>query len=146
MPEEATISPTRAEPERKIGMSSAEDRVLVVRSDERSPGPPTSGIDREQAFATEDMWAGFVRTHAGMASGWHHHGGFETVIYVLTGALRMEFGPGGAETIDADPGDFVRVPKGVVHRESNPANEPGNVIVVRSGSGESTVNVAEPGS
>ena len=71
-------------------MSSAGGRVLVVRSNERSPGPPPPGVDREQAFATDDMWAGFVRTHAGMASGWHHHGEFETVIYVLTGALRMD--------------------------------------------------------
>ena len=52
-----------------------------------------------------------------MVSGWHHHGGYETVIYVLTGLLRMEFGPGGATTIVAGPGDFVYVPTGVVHRE-----------------------------
>ncbi|MFI7402188.1 hypothetical protein ACIBW9_17225 [Streptomyces sp. NPDC049541] len=28
-----------------------------------------------------------------MTSGRHHHGEHESVIYVLTGALRMEFGP-----------------------------------------------------
>jgi len=25
-------------------------------------------------------------------SGWHHHGDFETVIYILSGVLKMEFG------------------------------------------------------
>jgi hypothetical protein len=63
---------------------------------------------------------GVVHTEAGMVSGWHHHGGYETVIYVLTGLLRMEFGPGGATTVVAGPGDFVYVPTGVVHRESIP--------------------------
>src|SRR5919108_472022 len=34
----------------------------------------------------------------------------------LTGALRMEFGPGGSNIVEAGPGDFVYVPKGVVYR------------------------------
>ena len=79
-----------------------------------------------------------------MVSGWHHHGEYETTIYVLTGALLMEFGPGGLSTVVAGPGDFVYVPKGAVHRESNPSAEPADIVVVRAGQGESTINVDGP--
>ena len=70
--------------------------VRRIRPDERTEGPATAGMIREEAVATEAMWAGFVRTGPGMVSGWHHHGDFESVIFVTTGALVMEFGPGGA--------------------------------------------------
>jgi uncharacterized RmlC-like cupin family protein len=101
-------------------------------------------MDRQQAFAGDDLWAGLVRTESGMVSGWHHHGEYESVIYVLTGALKMEFGPGGSEVVEAHPGDFVLVPRGAVHRESNPSARPADIVVVRTGRGESIYNVAGP--
>jgi uncharacterized RmlC-like cupin family protein len=121
-----------------------QDEILVVSPSDRTPGPSTPGMDRQQAVATEHMWSGVACTQAGMVSGWHHHGEYETMIYVLTGALLMEFGPGGSSTVAAGPGDFVYVPKGAVHRESNPSAEPADIIVVRAGSGESTINVDGP--
>ena len=123
---------------------AAQGQILVVTPGERTAGPFTPGMDRQQAVATENMWSGYVRTEAGMQSGWHHHGEYETTIYVVTGALRMEFGPGGSTTVAAGPGDFVYVPKGVVHRESNPSAAPADLIVVRAGRGESTINVDGP--
>ena len=101
-------------------------------------------MERLQAFATEGHWSGSARTEPGMMSGWHHHGEYESVIYVLTGALRMEFGPGGADTVEAGPGDFVLVPRGAVHRESNPTDAVAEIVVFRSGHGESTFNVDGP--
>ena len=56
----------------------------------------------------------------------------------------MEFGPGGSSAVAAGPGDFVYVPKGVVHRESNPSAEPADIVVVRAGLGQSTINVDGP--
>ena len=120
------------------------DQIRVVTPGDRTAGPPTPGMDRQQAFASDTMWSGYVRTEAGMVSGWHHHGKFESVIYVLSGALRMEFGPNGEYVLDARPGDFISVPKGVVHRESNPSAEAADIIVVRAGRGESTYNVTGP--
>ena len=111
---------------------------------ERVEGQPTPGMTREQAVQTEGMWAGFVRTDPGMVSGWHHHGSYESSIYVLSGSLRMEFGAGGAESFDAGPGDFVFVGKQVVHRESNPSTESAAIVVVRAGEGEPVVNVDGP--
>jgi oxalate decarboxylase/phosphoglucose isomerase-like protein (cupin superfamily) len=41
-------------------------------------------------------------------------------------------------------GDFVLIPKGVVHREGNPGTEPNEAIVFRVGEGEVLVNVDGP--
>ena len=125
-------------------MADRQEQILVVTPGDRKAGPSTPGMDRQQAVATDDMWSGLVRTQAGMMSGWHHHGEYETVIYVLTGSLRMEFGPSGSNIVEAGPGDFVFVPNGVVHRESNPSAQPADIIVVRAGRGESTINVDGP--
>lgn len=119
--------------------------IYRVTPEARVEGVPTQGIVREEAVHTEGMWAGLARTEAGMVSGWHHHGGFESTIYLLTGSLRMEFGSGGAEVFEADPGDFIFVGKQAVHRESNPSAEEATFIVVRAGEGEPVVNVDGPG-
>src|SRR5919106_371538 len=78
--------------------------VVIVMPADRRTGPPTPGMDRQEALATEDLWAGFVRTEPGMVSGWHHHGEYETVAYVLTGSIRFEFGPGGCPRLRPAPG------------------------------------------
>jgi hypothetical protein len=70
-----------------------QEEILVVSPGDRKPGPSTPGMERQQAVATDSMWSGVVRTQAGMVSGWHHHGEYETTIYVLTGVLLMEFRP-----------------------------------------------------
>ena len=118
--------------------------VRRVRPADRTEGAATPGMVREQAIATDAMWAGYVRTAAGMVSGWHHHGAYETSIYVLTGGLRMEFGPAGVETLEAGAGDFLYVAPGAVHRESNPTDVESTIIVVRSGSGTPVTNVDGP--
>jgi uncharacterized RmlC-like cupin family protein len=118
--------------------------VHRIGPDERRAGPATPGMVRQEAVSTERSWAGLVTTEAGMVSGWHHHGGYETTIFVLTGALRMEFGPGGADSLDAGPGDFVFVAPNAVHREGNPTDEASMIVVWRSGSGEAVVNVEGP--
>jgi uncharacterized RmlC-like cupin family protein len=120
------------------------EEIVVVTPGRRRPGPSTPGMERQEAFATDRLWSGVARTEPGMVSGWHHHGEYETTIYVLTGSLRMEFGPDGSATLEAGPGDFVYVPKGAVHRESNPSAEPADIVVVRAGRGESTINVDGP--
>jgi uncharacterized RmlC-like cupin family protein len=119
--------------------------IYRISPDERVEGQPTPGMTREQAIQTDGMWAGRVRTDAGMVSGWHHHAAYESAIYVINGALRMEYGPNGEETFDAGPGDFVFVGKGIVHRESNPSDEDATIVVVRAGEGEPVVNVDGPG-
>jgi uncharacterized RmlC-like cupin family protein len=124
---------------------AADDSVVHIPPDQRSEAlPPTPGMFREEAIAVEGLWAGLATTDAGMTSGWHHHGDYDTSIYILSGALRMESGPGGAETIEAQPGDFLFVPKGAIHRESNPSDVESQLVVVRAGTGPPVVNVDGP--
>lgn len=118
--------------------------VRRIKPEERTEGAATPGMIREEAVATDRMWAGLVRTGPRMVSGWHHHGAYETAIYVTSGALRMEFGPGGAETLEGRPGDFLYIAPGAVHRESNPIDHESHIVVVRSGSGASVINVDAP--
>jgi uncharacterized RmlC-like cupin family protein len=124
----------------------AAEPIRKVAPEERVPGAVTPGMNREEAFNTGDVWAGFVRTDVGMMSGWHHHGEHDSVIYVLSGSMRMESGPGGADVLEAGPGDFLHVPAGAVHRESNPAGEEARIVVFRSGTGPVVINVDGPDS
>lgn len=123
---------------------SAADRVRLVRSDDRAVADPTSGMTRERAIESEGLWAGLVRTEAGASSGWHHHGDYETSIYVARGTVRLDSGPGGGDVIVAAAGDFVHVPKGAIHRETNDGDEESHLVVVRAGHGPPTINVDGP--
>jgi uncharacterized RmlC-like cupin family protein len=122
----------------------AADPVTRIAAEQRVAGDATPGMIREQAIAVPGLWAGFVRTDAGMTSGWHHHGDYETSIYVVSGTLRMESGPGGSVMVEAGPGDFLHVPKGSVHREGNSGAEESHLIVVRAGHGPAVINVDGP--
>jgi uncharacterized RmlC-like cupin family protein len=97
---------------------------------------------RQEAIATDGLWAGFVRTEAGTASAWHHHGAYESSIYMIEGTLRFEYGPGGTESVEAGPGDFIYVPKYCVHREVS--HDDTRAIVVRGGHGAPVFNADGP--
>ena len=122
----------------------ASQPVTRVTPAERVAGEPTPGMAREQAIEVPGMWAGFVRTEAHVTGGWHHHADYETTIYVVSGSLRMESGPGGTEVVEAGPGDFMHVPKGAIHREGNPTDQESRVVVVRAGRGPAVINVDGP--
>jgi uncharacterized RmlC-like cupin family protein len=122
---------------------SAAPARLVQPADLREDDP-TPGMRRETAVSTERLWSGVVTTAPGGASGWHHHGDHDTAIYVVSGAVRLESGPGGTEVIEAGPGDFIEVPPWSVHREVNPGRAASRLVVVRAGAGAPTVNVDGP--
>jgi len=121
----------------------ADARVVKASERTRETGQ-TLGMVREQAVRTDRLWAGVARNEAMAMSGWHHHGEHESVIYVLSGKVRIECGPGGTSALEAGPGDFIFIPPGEIHREGNPHIEPSEVVVVRAGEGEIVVNVAGP--
>ena len=118
--------------------------ITCVHPAERRLADPTPGKVREQAIALESLWSGLVRTEPGVASGWHHHGEHDTSVYVIEGNVRIEFGSGGAQAAEAGPGDFVHIPKYVVHREINPGPTSSQEVVTRSGTGSLTINVDGP--
>ncbi|GAC1305362.1 MAG: hypothetical protein NVSMB16_00870 [Acidimicrobiales bacterium] len=121
-----------------------EPHIARVTPEQLTPGDPTPGMDRHAAIVLPDLWSGLVHTHAGMTSGWHHHGAYDTIAYVVAGAFRLESGPGGTEVTDSRAGDFVHIPAGLVHREGNPTDDDATVVLVRRGSGPVVVNVAGP--
>jgi uncharacterized RmlC-like cupin family protein len=121
-------------------------RSVVIRADSGTPpvGPATPGMDRRQLFAADDRWVGWVRTDPGVEGGWHHHGEHDTYIYVISGTLHVDFGPGGCERVTARAGDVIFNPKFMVHREVTPPEEPCDLFGVRIGTGPQSVNVEGP--
>jgi uncharacterized RmlC-like cupin family protein len=116
--------------------------LRLIKKDALDPDPnPTPGMTRAHAITADGLTSGTVSVGPGVMSGWHHHGTHETSIYVLKGTLHMEFS-GGA--FDAREGDFIHVPAGAAHRESNPGTEPNLAVFSRAGSGTVTVNVEAP--
>ena len=116
--------------------------LRLIKKNELGTDPnPTPGMQRAQAISVPGLTSGTVSVGAGVRSGWHHHGTHETSIHVLKGVLRMEYPEG---TFDAAAGDFIHVPAGAVHRESNPGDEANLAVFSRSGSGTVTVNVDGP--
>ena len=101
-------------------------------------------MDRREAWADDHVWAGRSRTQGGTWSAWHVHPGYDTYVFQTEGRLRLEFGAGGTESVEGGPGDFILIPKGLVHREGNPGTEPNEAIVFRVGEGEVLVNVDGP--
>lgn len=121
------------------------DVRAVQRDDLRSAsGAVTPGMRREEAFAGEGHWVGRVRTAPGVVSGWHHHGDYDTFIYVASGEARVEFGPGGRRVAGVRSGAFVFIPRGAVHRETNTGANESELVLVRIGRGEPVVNVEGP--
>ena len=118
----------------------------VVRArDFHLPATTTPGMDRREAFDHDGVWAGTVRTAEGIVTGWHVHAGHDTYIYVVSGAARVEFGPGGGASTEAQAGDFVLIPRGLVHREGTAAGSNGvEAVLVRVGEGELVTNVEGP--
>jgi uncharacterized RmlC-like cupin family protein len=118
--------------------------VRIVPPDDLVDADPTPGMQRQRAFEAPGLWAGLVHTDPGATSGWHHHGEHETSLYVVAGVLRLDFGPGGTETVDAGAGTFIHVPPRTVHRESNPTDAVSTAVIARAGSGAPTINVEGP--
>jgi uncharacterized RmlC-like cupin family protein len=118
--------------------------VLVIKPTDRRDTVQTVGMNREEAVTGPGFWSGLATADPGSASGWHPHGEHDSVIYVVTGTFRVKSGPGGRDVAEAAAGDFMLIPKGVVHREENPGEDRSQLVVVRVGTGEPVFNVDGP--
>lgn len=121
-------------------------RPIVIRAGDAAvaPGPPTPGMDRRQILDHPNVWVGWVRTEAGLAGGWHHHGDRDSYVYVLSGAVSIDYGPGGRERVNATAGDLIFNPAHMVHRETTAPGAAAEFFVVRVGPGPQNVNVDGP--
>ncbi|MDQ2828758.1 MAG: cupin domain-containing protein [Chloroflexota bacterium] len=124
--------------------------VRIIRPDERSGATAQSaGMRREAALSAETtgaqaLWMGLATTPPGTASAWHHHGDCETGIYVVSGRGRFSWGPGGADSAEVGPGDFLAVAPHAVHREEALGDEPFVLVVARGCGGVLSVDVEGP--
>jgi quercetin dioxygenase-like cupin family protein len=132
-------------------VSETDEEPIVVRHDEM-PEKRFPGVVRWQAFddahhahdSDEQVWVGQTRNEPGEWSNWHIHPHYVTYGYELSGRLRVEYGPGGAKSIEAGAGDFVRIPAGIVHREGSFGDTTRTGIGVRIGHGPLVVEVDGP--
>ncbi len=122
--------------------------VHVVRAtDLDSNTAQTPGMNRAAAITAArhgaaSLWAGTVDIHAGAATGAHHHGPVESVIYVVRGRARMRWGARLEFVAEAGPGDFIHVPPFVPHQEINASDdETLSCVLVRSGQEPIVVNL-----
>jgi uncharacterized RmlC-like cupin family protein len=94
-------------------------------------------MHRLEALAEDGAWLGTVTTEPNTISGWHHHGDYETFIYVLTGSARFDtIDEGAVRRPDAPEGSFVVVPRGTVHREGSASPTGVEAVLVRIGHGQ----------
>jgi uncharacterized RmlC-like cupin family protein len=99
-----------------------------------------AAVSRELA-GSQGIWAGVTVVAPHVASGKHHHGELETVIYVVSGHGQIRWGDRLEFAEDVEPGDFIYVPPFVPHQEINPSDEPSQWVIVRNSQEPIVVNL-----
>jgi uncharacterized RmlC-like cupin family protein len=108
----------------------------VVKSGAGEQG--SIGVSYERGLSAESVGAQGICMHLGTIppggrAAAHKHEGHESVIYVLSGNARMEYGGQLEHHVDAEAGDFVYVPAGMPHRPYNLSDsEPARFVVART--------------
>jgi uncharacterized RmlC-like cupin family protein len=99
----------------------------------QTPGSKRLAAIARGSTSTSQMWGGLFFVEPKSQTAIHHHGAQETIVYVLEGKASVRWGARGEFESIAKPGDFIRVPPFLPHRETNPS---GSVtfswVVVRS--------------
>ena len=111
------------------------DRIVVVRAgarEERQQIGYTIGISADVCGST-GLSMSYIVVPPGAVADAHYHDGYETAIYQLSGRVETRYGPGLAETVLTEPGDFVFIPAGVPHQPRNLSDtEPATAVVARN--------------
>jgi uncharacterized RmlC-like cupin family protein len=109
--------------------------------------PQTPGMQRVAAVSREmagsrGIWGGITVVAPNIASGIHHHGEIETIIYVVSGHGKMRWGDKMEFEQEVEPGDFIYVPPFVPHQEINPSPDtPSQWVIVRNSQEPIVVNL-----
>ena len=130
---------------------SSQQQVRVIKSHQFDANTPqTPGMQRVAAVSKElsgsqRLWAGITVVAPNIASGIHHHGETETVIYVVSGHAKMRWGDKMQYEADVEPGDFIYVPPFAPHQEINPSPDtPSQWVIVRNSQEPIVVNLESP--
>jgi uncharacterized RmlC-like cupin family protein len=109
----------------------------------------TPGSERRSAISVEmgidtALWGGIFIIEPGAKTGIHHHGGQETIVYVLEGYCSVRWGERGEFSAVAQPGDFIHVPAWLPHMEINQSsNNRCAWVVVRSTAEPIVINLPD---
>lgn len=120
------------------------ESIQIIRKEMLQEGPPAAGMTRKQVPVGKNVIVVEARNQPNSFSGWHHHGERTACVYVLKGKLRIEYGPDGKESVEADAGDFYVIQPNTIHREGNPGSEEQIIIGFKLGLGQADFNVEKP--
>lgn len=122
--------------------------VRVIKPHEfDSHTPQTPGMQRVAAISRElagsqGIWAGVTIVAPQTASGIHHHGELETVIYVVSGKGMIRWGERMEFEQEVEAGDFIYVPPFAPHQEiNNSPDTPSQWVIVRNSQEPVVVNL-----
>jgi len=124
--------------------------VRVVKPDQFDANTPqTPGMQRvaaisRQLVGSNGLWAGVTVVAPQIASGVHHHGALETIIYVVSGHGKIRWGAKLEHEQEVEPGDFIYVPPFVPHQEINPSPDTSSQWVIVRNAQEPVVVNLEP--
>lgn len=120
--------------------------IGIVRANELEEGPITPGQNRKKALEAGDLWVGECHVTAiDQPSQWHHHKDFDSVMYMLSGRTRVDYGPGGKKSFELGTGDYAYFPRRVIHRcQILEGGDNVRYVFVRLGKGETLENVDAP--
>ncbi len=128
--------------------AAIEQRVRVIKPHQFDANTPqTPGMQRvaavsKQLAGSQGLWAGVTVVAPNVASGIHHHGATETIIYVVSGHAKMRWGDRMQFEEDVEPGDFIYVPPFAPHQEINPSPDtPSQWVIVRNSQEPIVVNL-----
>lgn len=85
-----------------------------------------------------DLWFGRFATGPGFGIPPHHHTS-DTIAYLVSGRARFRIGDDLSEILDMAPGDYVFVPRNVLHTEETIGDEGAEFILTRDGGGGSSI-------
>jgi len=128
--------------------SETKPTIRIVKPHEFDANTPqTPGMQRVAAISrtlagSQGLWAGITVVGPQVASGVHHHGETETIIYVVSGRGLMRWGEQMEHEQEVEPGDFIYVPPFVPHQElNNSLDTPSQWVIVRNSQEPVVVNL-----
>jgi len=128
--------------------AARERRVRVIKPRQFDDNTPqTPGMQRvaavsKQLAGSQGLWAGITVVAPNVASGMHHRGETETVIYVVSGHAKIRWGDRMQFEEDVEAGDFIYVPPFAPHQEINPSPDtPSQWVIVRNSQEPIVVNL-----
>ncbi len=123
------------------------DDIVYISEADFTEGPHTPGQPRQTAYETDGLWVGVTRVTArDVPSQWHHHADHDSIMYMIAGQIRVDWGEEGEKSFVIGPGEIALFRRGVIHRaQIIDAEEDVRFMVVRTGSGETVMNVDGPG-